>query len=95
MSTDRFRELVQTKIRKLAFEFLIAKKDKNKETSKTKEVKFEKLEMQPFLKPNKLSSNTSDTTKLGKLIFALRSRMVDLRGNFFSKFTNTNCELCA
>ena len=43
MSTDRFRELVQTKIRKLAFEFLIAKKDKNKETSKTKEVKFEKL----------------------------------------------------
>ena len=95
MSTDRFRELVQTKIRKLAFEFLIAKKDKNKETSKTKEVKFEKLEMQPFLKPNKLSSNTSDTTKLGKFIFALRSRMVELRGNFSSKFTNTNCELCA
>ena len=51
--------------------------------------------MQPFLKPNKLSSNTSGTTKLGKLIFALRSRMVDLRGNFSSKFTNTNCELCA
>ena len=95
MSTDRFRELVQTKIRKLAFEFLIAKKDKKKETSKTKEVKFEKLEMKPFLKPNKLSSNTSDTTKLGKFIFALRSRMVELRGNFSSKFTNTNCELCA
>ena len=74
---------------------MIAKKDKNKETSKTKEVKFEKLEMQPFLKTNKLSSNTSDTTKLGKFIFALRSRMVELRGNFSSKSTNTNSKLCA
>ena len=94
-STETFREVVKTKVQSLAFNYLITKKDKNKETSKTKDVKFKKLEMQPFLKPNKMLSNTSDSTRLCKFIFALRSRMVDLRGNFSSRYANTNCELCA
>ena len=69
-------------------------KEKEKERSKVKQVKFHKLEMQPYLLPNKMSTNTIDSIQLGKFVFSLRTCMVQVREHFKSSYADTNCLLC-
>ena len=94
MSKVRFQNLVKEKIVKSAFQYLIAKKEKNKETSKTKDIVYQSLEIQPYLLPNQMSTNLSDSTQLCKLTFSLRCRMVQVKENFKSSNESLTCDLC-
>ena len=94
ISEERFRNIVKEKIKILAFRYLITIKDKEKERSKVNKVQFHELEMQSYLLPNKMSTNTMDSTQLCKFVFSLRTRMVQVRDNFKSSYADTNCQLC-
>ena len=94
MSKIRFQSLVKGKIKNSAFEYLMRKKEKNKETSKTKDIVYKCLEIQPYLLPNKMSTNSSDSTQLCKFTFSLRCRMVQVRDNYKSSNESLTCELC-
>ena len=50
--------------------------------------------MQPYLVPNSKLMKLSELMKLVKFTFSLRTRMVQVRENFRSSYTNTDCELC-
>ena len=86
MSKEKFQNVLKEKIKKSAFEYLIAKKEKNKERSKVKDVNYTNLEIQPYLLPNSLSTKTSESIQLCRFIFSLRCRK--------SSYVSLNCELC-
>ena len=94
MSKARFQTLVKERIRKIAFAYLVKKKEKNKETSKTKDIIYKSLEIQPYLLPNQMSTNSSDSTQLCKFTFSLRCRMVRVKENYKSSNESLTCELC-
>lgn len=81
MSKKQFKIFVKKKIREAAFKYLMfAKKDK----SKIKDLKYRKLESQKYLS-SKLFSNYEV-----ELLSKLRSRNLDLKSNFKTKFTFNN-----
>ena len=81
MSKKQFKIFVKKKIREAAFKYLMfAKEDK----SKIKDLKYRKLESQKYLS-SKLFSNYEV-----ELLSKLRSRNLDLKSNFKTKFTFNN-----
>ena len=94
ISEERIQNIVKDKIKSLSFTYHMPKKEKEKERSKVKQVKFHKLELQPSLLPNKMSTNTIDSIQLCKFFFSLRTCMVQVRENFKSSYADTNCHLC-
>ena len=88
-SPEQFKNLVAKKIKVLAFEYLLMKKDK---LDKVRHIKFEKLSMQEYLTPQQIFR--MDSLSQAKFLFSLRSRMVQVRGNFKNNFENSTCELC-
>ena len=85
MSKEEFGKKVRIAVSKAAFKFLRAEKQKR---SKVREVKHDNLEMQNYLTPTGLS------LKQAKLIFQLRSRMLDVRTNFKNKYNDLLCPVC-
>ena len=85
MKKNRFKILVKTKIRKLAFENLVKIKSKH---SKGEEVQYDVLQSQKYLVSEKF------TTKQKQLLFSLRFRMINVKSNFKIMYENLMCLLC-
>ena len=86
MSKDRLRNLVKMKSKEKAFKDLIELKNSHE---KVKELNYEKLEMQSYLKSNLFYQDEA------KLIFKLRSNMIKVKQNFSRMYKNNmNCRIC-
>ena len=86
MSKEQFRKIVSESVQLQSFKYL---NEKKLTQSKIKHIKYEKLQMQEYLKPNRISNN------LAKFIFHARSSMLDIAGNYRSKYKNeTHCRSC-
>ena len=57
--------------------------------SKGKELKYKTLELQDYLRPE---ANLS--IKYKKSIFQIRTRMIDIKGNYKTKYRNFKCDAC-
>ena len=66
-------------------EYLV--KEKNKK-QKVKHIPFEKLEIQNYLLPGKISLHQA------RQIFMLRCRMLETKDNYANKFSNDLCPVC-
>ena len=84
-SKSAFKNLVKSKSKEFAFERFICSKEKH---SKLKNVDYDKLKMQQYLKENKF--NTADA----RLIFKFRTRMAPFRENFKGSHQSNICPLC-
>ena len=62
-------------------------KEKNKK-QKVKHIPFEKLEIQNYLLPGKISLHQA------RQIFMLRCRMLETKDNYANKFSNDLCPVC-
>ena len=92
LNQNTFHTLVRRAIEKEAFEYLLRKKngdsEKNSGHSKVSHIKYNTFEMQDYLRPNTISNQEA------KFIFLLRTRMLDLKGNFKSGHTSILCIAC-
>ena len=77
MSKNKFKQFVKQRIEKAAFNHLETTKQKH---SKVKQINYKKLEPQPYV----LSEDFKDEQICE--LFALRSRMVQVKRNFIGKF---------
>ena len=77
---------IDDKIEKKALEYLNCLKDTH---SKMANLKFEKLEMAPYLKPE---SNLTNTEK--SFIMSLRSRTLDVKDNYKTAHSDLLCRGC-
>ena len=80
ISKYSFKKLVKSKIRELAFCDLISK-IKNNDHSKLKNITYNELKMQPYLKSSLVSTNQA------KQLFRFRTRMSNVKCNFKSKYS--------
>ena len=85
MSVDAFRDLTKQAISKAAFAHLCNEKAK---LSKIMYVPHIELKMQQYLQPSVLEIVQS------KLLFQLRSRMVEVKVNFRNKYSDLKCPAC-
>ena len=85
MSKNSFKSKVTLAIKREALKYL---NDKKSEKSKLKDLFYDELKMQDYLK----SSNLQISEK--KLLFQLRTRMVDVKENFKHAYTEHVCPLC-
>ena len=84
-SQYQFRNVIENEINKKCFDYLIAEKNKK---NKVKHIQYEKLVMQKYLMPGKLSNHQA------KEIFLLRNRMLDTKDNFPNKYKDKMCPIC-
>ena len=84
MSTSSFKNLVKRNERNVAFSYLNSEKLKH---SKVAHIHHSGVEIQDYLK------ETASVIE-SKFVFALRSRMVDVRCNYRGQHVNTLCPLC-
>ena len=85
LSLESFRTEVKKAVQKEAFKWLIDEKNKK---SKVNDLKYEKLEIQNYLGSKQL--NTTEK----KLLFQLRTRMIDVKTNFRNMYSDTVCPVC-
>ena len=87
-SWSRFKDLVQRKCNEAAFEHLSNLKSTH---SKLSNIKYEKLQMQPYLHEKTFHSGDA------RVLFRFRTRMVRVRANYKSMYDNgdTLCPLCS
>ena len=85
LSIEAFRTKVSAAVHNAAFKYLTREKLK---MSKIMYVEHEKFQFQKYFQP---SGSSIDEVKL---LFQLRSRMVDVRINFKNKYDDTLCPLC-
>ena len=85
MAENQFRRIVKEKIELKALEYLNNLKAKH---SKVMDLHHQNLTMQPYLEPNEMSVQEC------KFMFALRSRMVDVRANYREKYFLAICPSC-
>ena len=84
MSKNSFKTKVKLAIEREAFIFLI---DRKSEKSKLKDLCYEELKMQEYL-------NSSLQIGEKKLMFQLRTRMLDVKENFKHAYPDHVCPLC-
>ena len=85
-SKNALKEEIKEKMAKAAFEYL---ENKKKQHSKVKNIIYTKLQTEPYI-----TSPIFKNTEVN-LLHALRSRMVNVKANFPSKYQNDlNCPLC-
>ena len=86
-SVRSYKKFIKEKIRKAALKYLNEMKDQH---SKIHHIKYEKLETQKYVTSEMFSDEEVN------LLFALRSRTVDCKGNFKSKYKDMNiiCQYC-
>ena len=85
MPEQQFRKIVKEKTDLKALEYLNHLKAKH---SKVMDLDHQNLAMQPYPEPNEMS------TQECKFMFALRSRMVDVRANYREKYFVAICPSC-
>ena len=85
MTEQSFRMLVRKQTVEKALEYLNHLKGKH---SKVLHIDHPRLEMQPYLEAHEHSIQES------RFVFALRSRMVDVRANYREKYFVTLCPCC-
>ena len=90
MSTYSYKCKVKNVIRKAAFNWLIAEKDRPRSGNPRKgsQLKYEHLKMQEYFLPNTM------TIKQCNLLFSLRSEMVSVRCNFRHSYSSLICQVC-
>ena len=83
----RLKGILREKVKTKAFSYLTELKDSH---SKSRNIKHEKIHLQPYLQSqtNKLSINDK------KFIFAARTRMLDMKGNFKTGKLDKKCRKC-
>ena len=85
MKKKKYKKITTEKITKAAFEFLQAKKNSH---SKVKNILYEKLNPQTYIKNNELSNEEV------RLLFRLRSETTDVKHNLKTKFKDDlSCSL--
>ena len=86
-SVNSYKRFIKNKIRKAALKYLNDTKDKH---SKICNIRYEKLESQKYLTSEMFSDDEVN------LLFALRSRAIDCKGNFKNKYKESNiiCQFC-
>ena len=82
---SRFRNLVRTRTAIEALNNLNKIKEKH---SKVLHIVHKNIEIEKYLTGNNLSAQE------GKFLFALRTRMLELRANYKEKYLDINCPLC-
>ena len=85
MSKEEFQKVVKNAINKTAFAYLNVEKQKR---DKVKHIEHRYLKLQPYLCPGNLNIREA------KLLFHLRTRMVDVKENFRNKYPDTICPVC-
>ena len=85
MSKEVFKEKVSAAVQKAGFQFLSSEKSK---LSKVMSVQHESLSLPEYFHPSFL--NIEET----KMLFRIRSRMVDVITKFKNKYTDTLCSVC-
>ena len=85
MKKYKFKIYSKNKVKEAAFKYLQNIKEKH---SKVMNINYDKFKIQPYL----LESKFITTEK--QLLFALRTRMTDVKVNFRSMYQNLNCDLC-
>ena len=80
-----FKTLVKDAVNVEALKYLNKEK---KNHSKVAHIVHKKLEMENYLKPCETSTNE------GKFLFILRTRMLELKGNFRNKYSDVICPCC-
>ena len=84
MGTESLRVMLKSKIRETAFNQLLADKEKCK---KLRTLKYPKLEFQPYL-----SSKSTLTNKMKRVLFRWRSHTINVKQNIGMK--DAKCPLC-
>ena len=87
MSKETHKKKVKTKVTLAALKYL---KEKQMNHSKVKDIIYEKLEIQPYMK------STIFLNDEVSLLFAIRSRLIDCKMNFKSKYSKDDllCSIC-
>ena len=86
-SKNEFKKFLKGKIEEKAFGYLIEKKNKH---SKMSDLKYDKLKIQDYLKPESKLLNSERN-----FILQIRSRMLNVKNNFKSSFRNNlDCRVC-
>ena len=81
------KRILKTAIKEKAFERLIGIKENH---SKVKHLSYSNLEMQNYLKSNRVKPTKSEI----QTIFEMRSRVTDVKLNFRGKYENLECRVC-
>ena len=87
ISKLRFKEIIKNKVETKALQYLTKLKESH---SKAKNIKHENIQLQPYLR----SETKNLTINEKKFIFAARTRMLDLKGNFKTGMSDRNCRKC-
>ena len=85
MSKEVFKERVASAVQKAGFQFLSSEKSK---MSKVMSVQHESLSLQEYFLPSFMNIQEA------KMLFRIRSRMVDVKMNFKNKYSDTLCPVC-
>ena len=85
MSKRKFKKLVKEKVNKLAFDYLIAEKNKQE---KVKEISYSKLQIQSYFVDGNCNTN------LSKLIFKARTKTLDIKAQQKWKYEDRMCVGC-
>ena len=85
MSKRKFKKLVKKNVKKEAFKYL---NDQKSTQSKTEKIGYQKLEIQDYL----IDENCN--TKLSKLIFKARTKMLDIKTQLKWKYDDNTCIEC-
>ena len=83
----RYKEIVKNRVEKKALQYLIKLKESH---SKAKNIKHDNIQLQPYLR----SETKNLTINEKKFIFAARTRMLDLKGNFKIGILDRKCRKC-
>ena len=90
MSNYSYKCKVKKAIRKSAFNWLIAEKDKPRSGNPPKgsNLNYDQFKLQDYFLPNTM------TIKQCNLLFSLRSRMVTVRCNYRHSYSSLTCQVC-
>ena len=87
MKKTELKNILKKVVADKAFERLIKMKENH---SKVKDIKHYKLEMQKYLKANKLNIKQEEA----QMIFKLRSRVTEVKINLKGSYETFECEVC-
>jgi len=84
-SKRQWKQIVKDASQKACFKSLLSDKSK---LSKGKEIKYDKFVMQPYLK-----SGGNITSEVKRKIFTIRTRDLNIRGNFKNSYNDIKCQV--
>ena len=84
-SENQFNNLVENAINEKCYEYLLTEKNKK---NKVKHIEYSFHKLQKYLQPGKLNVHE------GRKIFLLRTRMMETKDNYQSRYSDDLCPLC-